>query len=109
MPIDGAKGRNIYQKMGELSHYFPNPDGLGVEEYPLPPGANITQLHMLHRHGARYPTGLMSTVPKLLNETRTWKAKGPLSFLNDWTYKLGEQILVPIGKQEYEIWAVTND
>lgn len=86
--------------MGELSHYFPNPDGLGVEEYPLPAGANITQLHMLHRHGARYPTGLYNTVPKLLNNTSKWEAKGQLAFLNDWDYKLGEQILVPIGKQE---------
>ena len=37
--------------MGHLSHYFPNPDGFGVDEHSLPPGAEIAQLNMLSRHG----------------------------------------------------------
>lgn len=93
-PEDG----NIFHMHGQLSHYFPNPVGFGVDEYPLPTGANITQLHMLSRHGARYPTEKPSVVDKLQNASFT--ADGPLAFLNDWTYKLGEQILVPVGKQE---------
>lgn len=59
---------------------------------------------MLSRHGARYPTTgqFAATIPKLFNTTtREWKAKGQLSFLNDWTNKLGAEILVPVGKQEY--------
>ena len=40
--------------MGQLSHYFPNPDGFGVNEYPLPAGAEIVQLNMLSRHGKRH-------------------------------------------------------
>ena len=92
---------------GELSHYFPNPDGFGVEEYSLPKNASIVQLHMLHRHGARYPTS-GSDVTTLADKITEYTAQnrgqdaftGPLAFLNDWTYKLGAEILVPVGKQE---------
>ncbi|KAF1981533.1 phosphoglycerate mutase-like protein [Aulographum hederae CBS 113979] len=101
-PIIGtpSDGGNIFQLFGQLSHYFPNPDGFGVDEYTLPKGTNITKLHMLHRHGSRCPTAKYGTVDKLLNNTDKWQASGKLSFLNEWTYKLGEQILVPVGKQE---------
>lgn len=94
--------------MGQLSHYFPNPDGFGVDEYPLPEGTNITFLNMLSRHGSRYPTsgsGALTLSSKLYNLTHNtsgdFHATGALSFLNTWTPKLGAEILVPVGKQEY--------
>lgn len=89
--------------MGQLSHYFPNPDGFGVDEYSLPPGAEIVQLNMLSRHGSRYPTtgsGANVFGEKHRNKTGTAKYTGELSFLKDWSYQLGAEILVPIGKQE---------
>lgn len=89
--------------MGQLSHYFPNPDGFGVNEYSLPAGADIVQLNMLSRHGARYPTtgsGASVFGVKHANLTGKTNFTGSLSFLNDWTYKLGAEILVPVGKQE---------
>jgi Histidine phosphatase superfamily (branch 2) len=58
---------------------------------------------MLHRHGSRYLTtgsGPFTTGQKITNATGTFNATGPLAFLNTWTYKLGAEILVPIGKQE---------
>lgn len=58
---------------------------------------------MLSRHGARYPTsrsGVPNLGEKLQNASSTLKASGDLEFLNTWTYKLGGEILVPIGKQE---------
>lgn len=58
---------------------------------------------MLSRHGARYPT-LNSNVralgQKIANHSNTFKAFGELSFLNNWKYGLGEEILVPRGRQE---------
>ena len=37
VPISGnTNDGNIFQLMGQLSHYFPNPSGFGVQEYPLP-------------------------------------------------------------------------
>lgn len=104
MPISGnTNNSNIFQLFGQLSHYFPNPIGLGVNEYALPAKANITALYMLHRHGSRYPTtgsGAPTTGQKITNATGQFKAMGALSFLNIWTYKLGAEILVPVGKQE---------
>ena len=105
LPISGANNRSIFQLVGQLSSYFPNPVGFGVDEYPLPPGANISQVNVLHRHGARYPTGTssVSTFGSKLynitsNGTATWS--GQLSFLNSWEYQLGAEILVARGRQE---------
>ncbi|TGO34945.1 hypothetical protein BHYA_0176g00280 [Botrytis hyacinthi] len=103
-PIVG-QGRNesIFQLMGQLTPYLPNPSGFGVAEYPLPPGAKIAQLQMLSRHGARYPTSGSNVAAfgeKVANYTGKLDATGTLSFLNDWKYELGYEILVPRGRQE---------
>jgi len=104
IPIHGMKPGNqsIFELMGFLSPYSPA-TGFGVDEYPLPPGAEIIQLQMLSRHGSRYPT-LNSSVEyfgdRLAAAAGKFKAKGPLAFLNDWKYQLGAEILVPKGRQE---------
>jgi hypothetical protein len=104
VPIQGNfENANIFQLHGQLSHYFPNPDGFGVEEYPLPFGSNITFLYMLGRHGSRYPTtgsGAPILAERLRDATGIFQSSGDLAFLNAWTYKLGAEILVPVGKQE---------
>ncbi|KAK2628245.1 hypothetical protein QTJ16_002891 [Diplocarpon rosae] len=106
MPIVGQKqNESIFHLMGQLSPYAPSPSGFGVSEYPLPPGANITQVHakMLSRHGSRYPTsGANVNVfgNKMNNLTGTFQASGQLTFLNNWKYELGREILVPRGRQE---------
>lgn len=103
VPIAGnTNNSNIFQLMGQLSHYFPAP-GFGVEEYQLPAKANISYLYMLSRHGARYPTsgsGATVLAGKIANATGMFNATGLLSFLNTWTYKLGAEILTPIGRSE---------
>ncbi len=69
----------------DLSSYFRNPDGFGADEYALPAGANISKVHVLHRHGSRYPTGdsgVATFGQKIGNLTKSgteWS--GPLSFL----------------------------
>lgn len=106
LPIANNPNKSsIFQLVGQLSSYFPNPVGFGANEYPLPPGANISQVNVLHRHGSRYPTGtspVASFGQKLhnltSNGTATWS--GELSFLNNWTYTLGAEILVARGRQE---------
>ncbi len=46
-PIVGqGQNESIFHLMGHLSPYFPNPSGFGVAEYPLPPGAKITQVQV---------------------------------------------------------------
>lgn len=109
VPIDGQVGddESIFRKMGQLTHYWSNPQGFGANEYSLPENASIVQLNMLSRHGARYPTagsGVEDIAAKLKNYTTGVLGdvdfSGDLSFLNNWNYKLGQEILVPVGKEE---------
>ncbi|KAI4250514.1 MAG: hypothetical protein L6R40_000113 [Gallowayella cf. fulva] len=107
IPILGdTQNASIFHLMGHLSPYFPNPDGFGAQEMPLPPGARIGQVHVLHRHGSRYPTtgaGAQKFGTALASQIKGGTAAnftGALAFLNSWTYKLGAEILVPVGRQE---------
>lgn len=104
IPIEGMKegNRSIFQMMGYLSPYSPS-TGFGVDEYPIPKGAEIVQVQVLSRHGARYPTpgsNVAALGERLANASATFKASGSLEFLNDWKYELGKAILVPRGRQE---------
>lgn len=75
-----------------------------MDEYPLPPGSNITKVQILHRHGSRYPSSGSGTegfglrIKKLI--ASGLRFEGELSFLNDWDYDLGAELLVPRGRQE---------
>lgn len=72
----------------------------------LPDGCDIVQMHLLYRHGARYPTSgaLPSTfAQKLLNASSSsagLSVTGELGFLSDWTYKLGAELLTPFGRSQ---------
>jgi hypothetical protein len=61
-------------------------------------------MHMLQRHGSRYPSsseGLDTwgaSIQKAIADGAVFT--GALEFLNDWSYQLGKEILVPIGRQE---------
>ena len=78
-----------------------------MAEHSLPENATIVQLNMLSRHGSRYPTkgsGVENLAAKIKNYTTGVLGdvtfSGDLSFLNSWDYKLGQEILVPVGKEE---------
>ena len=81
---DNTDNINIFQYMGNLSPYFPNPTGFGVEEYSLPPTCNITQVHVLHRHGSRYPTTGANTFTFAQNikSASGFNATGELSYIH---------------------------
>jgi hypothetical protein len=58
---------------------------------------------MLSRHGSRYPTtgaNVFALGEKIADSNGKFKASGQLSFLNDWKFELGAEILVPRGRQE---------
>lgn len=72
---------------------------------PYHPERTISSVNVLHRHGSRYPTSNSSVqffgqkIP-LLVANGTANFTGALSFLNTWTYKLGAEVLVPVGHKE---------
>lgn len=62
-------------------------------------------MHLLYRHGARYPTtgAAPSTfAQKLVNATKAagFNVTGELAFLSQWTYKLGAELLTPFGRSQ---------
>lgn len=100
-------------------------NSFGLNTSPeIPDQCKIEQVHLVHRHGARYSTSTgpiasfagrlhNATVGSLLNprfslvliifssqRNSTIKASGELSFLNKWTYKLGSEILSPFGREQ---------
>lgn len=102
---DNPQHKSIFRLLGNQSPYYPHPVGFGVDEYPLPKGANITQVHALLRHGARYPnitTGIETILfgERLNNASGTLKAKGDLTFLNTYKYQLGAEIQTSWGRQQ---------
>ncbi|KZP00817.1 phosphoglycerate mutase-like protein [Calocera viscosa TUFC12733] len=71
----------------------------------IPPTCELLEAHMLHRHGARYPSSseTVSTLgTKIANATATGQliATGELAFLNTWKYGLGAEILTPYGREQ---------
>ncbi|KAG7086094.1 hypothetical protein E1B28_003609 [Marasmius oreades] len=100
---------DLFQKWGNLSPWYSiKKGGFGIDSGPeVPDTCRITGLHLLHRHGARYPTasfesygGPASLATRLNKAASQWTASGNLSFLNEWTYKLGEELLTPFGRQQ---------
>ncbi|CRG82938.1 3-phytase A [Talaromyces islandicus] len=102
IPVPGKPdGASIFSNMANLAPYKPSTYGFGVDEHPLPSGSNITQIHMVHRHGSRYPTGKPDVVDRIHGFIKNGTIfTGNLAFLNTWTYQLGENLLTARGRQE---------
>ncbi|KAG6854185.1 hypothetical protein C0991_009837 [Blastosporella zonata] len=104
----GSGDFDLFKKWGNLSPWYSVGRGaFGLDSEPtVPETCRVTGLHFLHRHGARYPTqwaaygGPAKLARKLNKEAANWNATGDLKFLNDWTYKLGEELLTPFGRQQ---------
>ncbi|KAJ6545482.1 histidine phosphatase superfamily [Mycena capillaripes] len=96
---------DILAHLGSLSP-FQSVESLGLPDASprIPAGCAITQVHLLHRHGARYPTSGGNAFANALHAAATsstgFNASGPLAFLDTWTYKLGAEILTPFGRSQ---------
>jgi hypothetical protein len=102
-----AKEFDVLSYLGNYSpmksvHSF----GLPGASPQIPDGCGLNQVHLLHRHGARYPTtggtGPAAFATKIHSAASGsgFSAKGVLGFLNTWTYKLGAEILTPFGREQ---------
>ncbi|KII93818.1 hypothetical protein PLICRDRAFT_36062 [Plicaturopsis crispa FD-325 SS-3] len=105
---DHVSGFDIMAHWGNLAPFVSIESkafGLPKTSPQVPDGCELTQAHLLHRHGARYPTsgGYPANLGGVFQEAAKgngFSATGPLSFLNTWTYKLGAEILTPYGRQQ---------
>jgi 3-phytase len=92
---------------GNLSPYHPA-DGFGIDDNGIPSGCAVSQVHVLHRHGQRFPTtyfndggNIQRFAAKIRNASINGKlrATGPLSFLNTYQNRLGASTLTAVGAQ----------
>ncbi|EIT75539.1 multiple inositol polyphosphate phosphatase [Aspergillus flavus] len=99
-------GFDMSTSWGNLSPYKDQP-GFEVPN-GVPRGCELSQVHVLHRHAQRYPTSwkldggvIEDFAQKLKNYTKRHDnatvGKGALSFLNEWEYVLGEDLLLVSG------------
>ncbi|EPQ50321.1 phytase [Gloeophyllum trabeum ATCC 11539] len=103
-----AERFDLFKLWGNLSPWYSVGRGaFGVDAGPEPPETcRVTGLHFLHRHGARYPTSFASYggpanfSGRLHEAAAGWNGTGDLEFMNEWTYKLGEEVLTPFGRQQ---------
>ncbi|KAJ6452329.1 histidine phosphatase superfamily [Mycena vitilis] len=96
---------DVIHSWGNLSPFQSTNLGLSKSSSRLPTGCSLQQVHLLHRHGARYPTSGSAPADfaaalHAVASTGKLSASGPLSFLNTWQYKLGAEILTPFGRAQ---------
>ena len=95
---------SIMQSWGNLSPYHSvESHGLPESSSLIPEGCELTELHWLQRHGARYPTlgnGGPAGIAARLKAAKGWTGSDDLAFLNNWSYKLGAEVLTPFGRQQ---------
>ncbi|THV07666.1 phosphoglycerate mutase-like protein [Dendrothele bispora CBS 962.96] len=97
---------NVIDNWGNLSPFKSVASfGLPNASAAIPAGYTLTQVHLIHRHGARYPTSGAgpATFAAEIHAAATgpsFNATGPLEFMNTWTYKLGAEILTPFGREQ---------
>ncbi|KAG8690559.1 hypothetical protein FRC11_010746 [Ceratobasidium sp. 423] len=112
MGTNRTDGFNLFKSWGNLSPWYSVSSadfGLPDAGVDAPETCRITGVHVLHRHGARYPTddlewGQPPVLVKKLGSVKKINATGQLRFLNDWTYKLGAEVLTAFGRgQLYEL------
>ncbi|KAJ5726309.1 Histidine phosphatase superfamily clade-2 [Penicillium malachiteum] len=101
-----ASGFDMTKSWANLSPYK-DADGFNIPK-GVPQGCELSQVHVLHRHAQRFPTaypldgdGMGDFAAKLANYSKahpdSTSATGPLKFLNNWEYILGEDLLLENG------------
>ncbi|CAE6426393.1 unnamed protein product [Rhizoctonia solani] len=112
MGTNRTDGFQLFKSWGSLSPWYSVSSadfGLPDARVDAPETCRITGVHILHRHGARYPTydlewGQPPVLVKKLSSVKKLTATGQLDFLNDWSYKLGAEVLTAFGRgQLYEL------
>ncbi|KAJ4470090.1 phytase [Lentinula aciculospora] len=91
----------LQESWGPYTPYFP------VDRYQGPPkGCVVTQVNILQRHGARFPTAgpsqMMASAVAKLQQARTYHNTS-LDFIRNYTYDLGIDDLLPFGASQSSI------
>jgi acid phosphatase len=77
---------DLFYHLGGNGPWIPHHSGLGTISDPLPSHCTVDQVHMISRHGERYPTRNAGNRHLQLLARLKGHTSGSLSFLNNWTY-----------------------
>ncbi|CAO1626521.1 unnamed protein product [Sympodiomycopsis kandeliae] len=109
-PVETRLPESLYGSFDPFLHMGPltpyrSSDGWGVDDtqyHIVPETCQIEQVHYLSRHGSRYPTSgsPANKIKDFLAQQPKPQFTGPLAFLNNYQYRLGKEILVPLGRQQ---------
>lgn len=105
---------DVVHQFGNLAPWRSVPSlGLPDASAQIPSGCSLDAVHLVHRHGARYPTtgappSAFATLLHQLASTTGVNATGPASFLATWEYKLGAEILTPFGRSQLYVFCNTD-
>lgn len=109
--VEGASSNSTFditKHWGNTSPWFPSPLFPEAQSHrQLDESCSIDRVFILHRHGDRYPTSYSTegapyfgSVIANATQANNLSVSGPLSFLSNWTYQLGAEVLTPFGAQE---------
>lgn len=89
----------IQHFFGVISPFYQN-DGFNASELKVPDQCSIKQVHLVSRHGSRYPISLENA--KIFSKLKETKVKfiNDLGFLNGWQYTQGIALLTNLGNQQ---------
>ncbi|KAI0256878.1 histidine phosphatase superfamily [Lactifluus subvellereus] len=111
-PVDNVPDigfpESVLRTWAQYAPYIP-----AAEYIPPPPGCAISQVHVLQRHGARWPTtdagAEMKSAVQKLQRVKHYR-EDYLTFLKNFTLDLGANDLLPLGaKQSFEAGVVSFD
>ncbi|KZV97383.1 phosphoglycerate mutase-like protein [Exidia glandulosa HHB12029] len=108
---DAKKNFDAPAAWGNLSPYnslssIPSNSNFPPTSPAIPHGCSLSQLHVLHRHGIRYPElndppyEFAQRLAKNVKKGKGFTARGELKFLNTWRYRLGAETLAPLGRAQ---------
>lgn len=103
--------KELWYNLGEFAPYHPATNLFPemVEYSDVPRQCTITQVHILHRHGAKYPDKGHKDGPgnfgqkirdQREDDDQRLEVSGDLMFLEEWDYDLGQKILTHAGSEQ---------
>ena len=112
------KDWNILYHLGGNGPWIQKVDDVVTNDIAPPEGCTVQQVHMISRHGERYPT--ISSGQRMVDLVTRLRAsgteiKGDLSFLNNWNFFLNStdsaqmfEQLTPTGALCWNSWGLHN-
>jgi len=100
VPLPGMRNPSLLRYFGGMGPW------IGKDYKPMPSNCKVTQVHMLARHGERYPTGgmgnILASFAANISNLASDNFRGDLAFLNGWNFTTDNWLYAPKDQLEQE-------